>query len=132
MTKRSKLVIVEDQLVVLISKITQQGRNFDLLTITEPPAADYEEGGGKGVRKRTVVVMARQQPGESPSSLIVQGLIDFLVSKHKVAVQLREKLIFKIFPMMNPDGVFLGNYKGSLFGEEFSSSWTLLLLGGRD
>ena len=73
MTKRSKLVIVEDQLVVLISKITQQGRNFDLLTITEPPAADYEEGGGKGVKKRTVVVMARQQPGESPSSLIVQA-----------------------------------------------------------
>ena len=49
---------------------------------------------------------------------LVQGLIDFLVSRHKVAVQLREKLIFKIFPMMNPDGVFLGNYKGSLFGED--------------
>ena len=96
---------------------TQQGRNLDLLTITEPLSGDYEESARRAVRKRTVVVMARQQPGESPSSLIVQGLIDFLVSKHRVAVQLREKLIFKIFPMMNPDGVFLGNYKGSLFGE---------------
>ena len=41
----------------------------------------------------------------------LQGLIDFLVSKHKVATLLREKLIFKIVPMMNPDGVFLGNSK---------------------
>lgn len=90
------------------------------MTITEPQPADYGESEARGVKKRTVVVMARQQPGESPSSLIVQGLVDFLVSKHKVAVQLREKLIFKIFPMMNPDGVFLGNYKGSLFGEELS------------
>ena len=90
------------------------------MTITEPQPADYGESEARGVKKRTVVVMARQQPGESPSSLIVQGLVDFLVSKHRVAVQLREKLIFKIFPMMNPDGVFLGNYKGSLFGEELS------------
>ena len=105
---------------------------MDLVTITEPLSGDYDESGGTGVRKRTVVVMARQQPGESPSSLIVQGLIDFLVSKHRVAVQLREKLIFKIFPMMNPDGVFLGNYKGSLFGEELSSCWCLLMFGCRD
>ena len=95
------------------------------------------------MKKKVVVVMARQQPGESPSSLMVQGMIDFLISGHRIAVQLREKLIFKIFPMMNPgrnqilfcynlniittispiihvlfaDGVFLGNYKGSLFGE---------------
>ena len=52
-----------------------------------------------------------------------QGLIDFLVSKHKIAAQLREKVIFKIIPMMNPDGVFLGNYKGSLFGADLNRVW---------
>ena len=40
--------------------------------------------------------MARQHPGESPASYVVQGLIDFLVSKHKIAQELREKLIFKV------------------------------------
>ena len=87
--------------------VVQQGRNLDLLTITEPLKPDYDEElfkDKKSVRKRVVVVMARQQPGESPSSLMVQGLIDFLVSKHRIALQLREKLIFKIFPMMNPGG----------------------------
>ena len=53
----------------------------------------------------------------------MQGLIDFLVSKHRIASQLREKLIFKIIPMMNPDGVFLGNTKGSLFGSDLNRVW---------
>ena len=48
------------------------------------------------VKKRVVMVMARQHPGESPASYVVQGLIDFLVSKHKIAQELREKLIFKV------------------------------------
>ena len=42
--------------------------------------------------------------------------MDFLVSKHKIAQELREKLIFKVIPMMNPDGVYLGNYRGNLLG----------------
>ena len=71
--------------------------------------------------------MARVHPGETPSSFVVQGrfnnkikiffisfnlgLIDFLVSNHDIAVSLREFVVFKIIPMMNPDGVFLGNQR---------------------
>ena len=54
------------------------------------------------VKKRVVMVMARQHPGESPASYVVQGLIDFLVSKHKIAQELREKLIFKVVFYLNP------------------------------
>jgi hypothetical protein len=42
---------------------------------------------------------------------IFSGLIDFLVSSHPIALVLREHITFKIVPMMNPDGVFLGNYR---------------------
>ena len=61
------------QLIVL-----QQGRKVDMVTITEPlgellepedPAAREK----RPPRKRVVMVMARQQPGESPTSLIVQA-----------------------------------------------------------
>ena len=96
-----------------------QGRKLDMVTITDPVV----EGGtitdkeGREVKKRTVLVMARSHPGESPASFVVQGLMDFLVSKHKVAQELREKLIFKVIPMMNPDGVYLGNYRGNLLGK---------------
>ncbi|XP_023345018.1 cytosolic carboxypeptidase 6 [Eurytemora carolleeae] len=95
-----------------------KGRNLDLLTITEPNAITEEP-----VKKRIVMVLGRQHPGESPSSFVVQGLIDFLLSKHNIAKELREKLIFKIIPMMNPDGVFLGNYRGSLIGTDLNRVW---------
>lgn len=39
------------------------------------------------------------------------GVIDFLVSQHPVAQILRDHVIFKIVPMLNPDGVYLGNYR---------------------
>ena len=88
-----------------------------MLTITEPEEGEEEEEGKhqKKSKKRVVMVMARQHPGESPASYVVQGrglnviislllfiyhclsgLIDFLVSKHKIASQLRQKLIFKV------------------------------------
>lgn len=38
-----------------------------------------------------------------------QGLIDFLVSSHPIAIALREFTEFKVIPMLNPDGVFNGN-----------------------
>ena len=96
----------------------QQNRKLDMLTITEPEVTEEEgeEPEGKeekdktNAKKRVVMVMARQHPGEGPASYVVQGkcwienqwtlfslgLIDFLVSKHKIAQQLREKLIFKV------------------------------------
>ena len=52
-----------------------------MLTITEPELADVggeesQEKDGrekKNVKKRVVMVMARQHPGESPASYVVQG-----------------------------------------------------------
>lgn len=43
--------------------------------------------------------------------LLCLGVIDFLVSQHPVAQTLRDHVIFKIVPMLNPDGVYLGNYR---------------------
>lgn len=41
------------------------------------------------------------------------GVIDFLVSQHPIAQVLRDHVIFKIVPMLNPDGVYLGNYRSA-------------------
>ena len=37
------------------------------------------------------------------------GMMEFLTSTHRIAKDLRKNLDFIIFPMINPDGVFLGN-----------------------
>jgi len=36
------------------------------------------------------------------------GSIDFLLSKRPLAVKLRNMYIFKVVPMLNPDGVING------------------------
>ncbi|CAH2310769.1 cytosolic carboxypeptidase 6, partial [Pelobates cultripes] len=50
-------------------------------------------------------------------------IIDFLVSQHPVAKCLRDYFVFKIAPMLNPDGVYLGNYRCSLMGFDLNRHW---------
>ena len=84
-----------------------------------------------------VVITARVHPGETNSSWIMQGFIDYLTSEcahanvslnlfllNVVAIliltlvtllqSLRRKYVFKVVPMLNPDGVIVGNYRTSL------------------
>lgn len=55
-------------------------------------------------------------PGETNASWMIHGLIRFLVSTHPVAKNLRKRIIFKIVPMLNVDGVIIGNYRSSFAG----------------
>ena len=64
-----------------------------------------------------LIVMARVHPGETPASFIMEGFLDFVTS-HECALAsfLREKVTLKVVPMLNPDGVALGNYRCSVTG----------------
>jgi len=73
--------------------------------------------------KKAVVVTARVHPGETNSSFVVQGLISFLMGESKEARALRKKFIFKIVPMLNPDGVVWGNNRASLLGVDLNRRW---------
>ncbi|XP_043555159.1 cytosolic carboxypeptidase 6 [Chiloscyllium plagiosum] len=97
--------------------LSVQQRRLDLLTITNPVNLNT------GVEQKIVFITARVHPGESPASFVCQGFIDFLVSQHSVAKALRDVLVFKIVPMLNPDGVFLGNYRCSLMGFDLNRHW---------
>lgn len=66
---------------------------------------------------------ARSHPGESPASYVIQGLLEFLLSNHPIATILREHFVFKIIPMLNPDGVFLGNNRCNLVGHDLNRYW---------
>ena len=55
--------------------------------------------------------MSRVHPGESNSSYAMKGIMDFLLSENTLAKILRKSFVFKIIPMMNPDGVRYGNYR---------------------
>lgn len=53
----------------------------------------------------------------------MEGLIDFISGASNEAVYLRDKCIFKLIPMMNPDGVVHGNYRTDLNGQDINRCW---------
>ena len=75
-------------------------------------------------RKQTIFLTSRVHPGESNASFMIQGAIDFLLQKNnKEAKMLRETFIFKIIPMLNPDGVVNGNYRCNFSGADLNRRW---------
>lgn len=96
------------------------GNTVPLLTITGP--------GGPG-GKRAVVLSARVHPGESGSSWAMRGFLDFLLSPHEDAQLLRRLFIFKVVPMLNPDGVVVGNSRCSLAGRDPNRAYGKALPG---
>ncbi|KAK7077233.1 Cytosolic carboxypeptidase 2 [Halocaridina rubra] len=97
------------------------GNPVYLLTIT---SQEPEEDGKK---KRAVVLTARVHPGETPSSWIMKGVLDFLTADHPKSHDLRSQFIFKVIPMLNPDGVIVGNHRCSLVGRDLNRQYKMVV-----
>jgi hypothetical protein len=67
-------------------------------------------------QRKAIIISGRVHPGESNSSFIIQGIIEYLISNEEGAKKLRDTFVFKMVPMLNPDGVIIGNYRCSLTG----------------
>ncbi|XP_011303422.1 cytosolic carboxypeptidase-like protein 5 isoform X2 [Fopius arisanus] len=103
-----------------------EGRRLDVLTISSyhnitpereerlkgmfPDEA--EERARKFRGKRIIFVSARVHPGETPSSFVFNGFLNFLLNRDDpIAMILRRIYVFKLVPMLNPDGVARGHYR---------------------
>lgn len=90
---------------------TNAGNQIDVLTITT--FSDPEQA---LKQKKGIILSARVHPGETGASYMMKGVIDYLVGQSAEARILRDNFIFKIIPMVNPDGVILGNTRCALIG----------------
>ncbi|MGH8021848.1 MAG: M14-type cytosolic carboxypeptidase, partial [Opitutaceae bacterium] len=59
--------------------------------------------------KRTVLITSLQHPGEDSSGYVMEGALGFLLSDDPQAVALRREVLFKIIPVVNPDGLYRGH-----------------------
>ncbi|XP_058502307.1 cytosolic carboxypeptidase 2 [Solea solea] len=98
------------------------GNTVYVMTITNRADAKLESR-----RKKAVVVTARVHPGETNGSWMMEGLLDFLLGDSEDAQLLRDTFVFKIVPMLNPDGVVVGNYRCSLTGRDLNRNYKTLL-----
>ncbi|TPX67231.1 hypothetical protein SpCBS45565_g03896 [Spizellomyces sp. 'palustris'] len=100
---------------------TLGGNECPLLTVTDfSPASTTTNP----ISDRVYILLsARVHPGESNSSHIMHGLLNFLLSDAEMAIDLRKRCVFKIIPMLNPDGVVNGSHRCSLAGVDLNRQW---------
>lgn len=94
----------------------------DLLTVNvNDEIPDYIVAGDK--RKPAVVVVARQHPGESMASYVVEGFVDALIKKNALTENLLKKNSIIIFPLLNKSGVIKSYHRVNEKGIDLNRSW---------
>ena len=102
-------VVTQKSQNYLYIKNTQENNNNNLSQVLD--------------ERKAIVIIGRQHPGETVGSYVVKGCIDFLMGDSEEAKKLREVYVFKIVPMMNPDGVLVGNSRTSFAGCDLNRRW---------
>lgn len=87
------------------------GEDCEILTISSRDKLDNY------YQRKGIVLTARVHPGEAVGSWMMRGALFFLTDpNNEEARLLRENFVFKVIPMLNPDGVISGNYRCGLAG----------------
>ena len=95
--------------------LTVEGRGIPLLTITDPKIPE--------VKKKVIWLMFRQHAWEAGSSWAGDGAIRFLLSQDERAQRIRGQVIYKIFPLADPDGVAHGGVRFNDYGYDLNRNW---------
>jgi hypothetical protein len=94
---------------------TVQGRELNLVTVTDLDKPDDQ--------KKTVWLQARQHAWESGTSYVMEGALRFVTSDDPAAKALRERVVFKFTPMMDPDGSVNGKVRFNANGYDVNRHW---------
>lgn len=74
--------------------------------------------------KKALVISARVHPGENMASWVMEAIIWHLTGPSVMAKTLRDNFVIYIVPMLNIDGVVIGNYRVNLAAVDLNRQWT--------
>jgi len=77
----------------------------------------------KGESKEWLVVLGRQHPPEVTGALALFPFVETLLANNDLAHKFREKYNLLIIPNINPDGVFMGNWRHNANGLDLNRDW---------
>ena len=107
------------------SVVTQKSQNYQFIKNRRNNSDNNDNNVSQVLDERkAIVIIGRQHPGETVGSYVIKGCIDFLMGDSEEAKKLREIYVFKIVPMMNPDGVLVGNSRTSFAGCDLNRRWS--------
>lgn len=96
------------------------GTSLGNLDIPIMKITNKNEDSGLFEEKPIIVIIGRQHPGETHSSFIIHGFLNFLLSKEIISHKFREMYETWVIPIVNPDGVVTGNYRSNLQGKDMN------------
>lgn len=95
------------------------GFPIELITISNRKFKGKSKGRAR--KKEVIVLTARAHPSETPGSMMMEGVLQALCEDSRI---LREQFTFKLVPMLNPDGVIIGNSRTGLEGADLNRRWS--------
>mmetsp|Transcript_20298 Transcript_20298/g.30974 ORF Transcript_20298/g.30974 Transcript_20298/m.30974 type:complete len:961 (-) Transcript_20298:410-3292(-) len=66
-----------------------------------------------------ILISGRVHPGETPSSFVIDGLLSLLLDSEQ-GRELRQRFVWRLVPMLNPDGVSRGHFRRDSRGEDLN------------
>jgi len=97
---------------------TALGRDLHVVTVTNLARPDDT--------KKIVWLITRQHAWETGTSFAMEGALRFIISEDPVARELRDRVVFKFTPMMDPDGCALGKVRFNAHGYDLNRYWELV------
>lgn len=73
--------------------------------------------------KEWLVVLGRQHPPEITGALALFPFVETLLADNALAKKFREKYNILVIPNINPDGVFMGNWRHNANGLDLNRDW---------
>ena len=112
------------ELITFSGKNGIKAEREDLIPGLFPEHSNTDEANMRAQKfedKKVIFLSARVHPGETPASFVLNGIWRMLTNENSEwGKTLREKFVFKVVPMLNPDGVYRGYFRLDTLGQNLN------------